>query len=137
MAEAVNHPAHYQAGGLEVIDIIELWGLDANFNLGNALKYILRHKAKGRPAEDLAKAQWYLKRSAEADRPFMRCRGARDSMIKQISTSFQLSIALERAIESIYLAANQSEDMQIGNLSIAYDAIDQHIRYNLVELVHA
>ena len=62
--DAVHHPAHYQtAAGIEAIDVIEaMVGLDGH--AANAIKYILRHKAKGRPAEDLAKARWYVMRLA-------------------------------------------------------------------------
>lgn len=58
--EAVNHPPHYQANGLEVIDVIEAFGL--GFRLGNAVKYILRAGRKGAALEDLNKARWYLDR---------------------------------------------------------------------------
>lgn len=62
--DAVNTPAHYQSGGtLQVIDVIEAWGL--GFHLGNAVKYILRAGRKGDRAEDLAKACRYLSRAAE------------------------------------------------------------------------
>lgn len=60
MAESVNHPAHYKAGGLEAIDVIEAFGL--GFCLGNAVKYILRAGRKGDAVEDLQKARWYLDR---------------------------------------------------------------------------
>ena len=60
MADAVNHPAHYNAGRFEVIDVIEDW--DCGFNDGNAIKYIARHRHKGKPVEDLRKAVWYLER---------------------------------------------------------------------------
>lgn len=55
-----DHPAHYNAGTIEVIDVIEDW--DLGFHLGNAVKYIARAKHKGRELEDLEKAQWYLER---------------------------------------------------------------------------
>ena len=58
--EAVNHPAHYQSNGIEVIDIIE--NFDLNFNLGNTVKYVLRAGKKGNKKEDLEKAVWYFKR---------------------------------------------------------------------------
>jgi len=61
--EAVNHPAHYQANGIEVIDIIE--NFDLNFNLGNTVKYVLRAGKKGNKKEDLEKAVWYLNRELE------------------------------------------------------------------------
>ena len=53
-------PTYYQQG-IEPIEIIRSWKL--NFNLGNALKYILRPgKAKtvASRIEDLRKAQTYL-----------------------------------------------------------------------------
>jgi len=60
--EMVNHPKHYISNNnIEVIDIIEGFELD-NFLLGNTLKYLLRHKMKGHPLEDLKKAKWYLDR---------------------------------------------------------------------------
>jgi len=66
--EMVNHPAHY--GGVdnvyEVIKVLEAWGLDKSFCLGNAVKYIARAKQKTPTLpgiiEDLAKAEWYLHR---------------------------------------------------------------------------
>jgi hypothetical protein len=61
MSDIVNHPDHYRAeSGLEVIDVIEAFGL--GFHLGNAVKYILRAGRKGERSEDLAKARWYLDR---------------------------------------------------------------------------
>jgi hypothetical protein len=61
--EAVNHPPHYQANGIEVIDVIE--NFDLNFNLGNTVKYVLRAGKKGSKKEDLEKAVWYLNRELE------------------------------------------------------------------------
>ena len=60
MGDMVNEPPHYRwlPMNIEAIDITELF----NFNLGNALKYILRSKHKGREIEDLKKAQWYIAR---------------------------------------------------------------------------
>ena len=63
VSDMVNEPPHYRwlPMGIEAIDITELF----NFNLGNALKYILRSKHKGREIEDLKKAQWYITREIE------------------------------------------------------------------------
>ena len=61
--EAVNSPAHYNQGTIEVIDAIEDWGLD--FNAGNVVKYVARHQHKTEPLEDLKKARWYLDRIIE------------------------------------------------------------------------
>lgn len=64
----VNHPSHYiwlkEKCGIEAIDITR----EFNFNLGNALKYILRsgnkeemgYTIKQKQIEDLKKAIWYL-----------------------------------------------------------------------------
>jgi len=62
MSDAVNHPSHYTAGKIEVIDFIE----DQNFpyHLGNAVKYICRagKKDPDKLVEDLQKAVWYINR---------------------------------------------------------------------------
>lgn len=62
--DPVNRPAHYTAGGIEVIDAIEAWGLDKDFCLANAVKYIARAGKKNpkKLVEDLRKAAWYLNR---------------------------------------------------------------------------
>jgi len=57
---AVDHPAHYNVGKIEVIDAIEDWNL--NFHLGNCVKYVARADHKNKPLEDLRKARWYLDR---------------------------------------------------------------------------
>lgn len=63
--ENVNHPKHYQGNGLEAIQVIEAFALD--FNLGNAVKYILRSGKKGEKREDLEKAIWYIRRAMNYD----------------------------------------------------------------------
>jgi hypothetical protein len=65
MREKVNHPKHY--GGednlYEAIKVIEAW--NANFNIGNVLKYISRCGKKDREIQELEKAAWYLNREIE------------------------------------------------------------------------
>lgn len=61
--ETVNHPNHYNVGGIEVIDFIESWNL--GFSLGNAIKYIARAPYKNNELEDLKKAKWYINREIE------------------------------------------------------------------------
>lgn len=61
MREMVNSPDHYRGESLlEAIDVIEDFNL--NFNLGNAIKYILRCNKKENCVQDLSKAMWYLNR---------------------------------------------------------------------------
>ena len=58
---AINHPSHY--GGdttYEAIKVIEAW--EADFCIGNTLKYLSRAGKKNDELEDLKKAQWYLER---------------------------------------------------------------------------
>lgn len=63
--DMVNKPPHYRKGGMEVIDIIETF-VGNNYRLGNVIKYLLRHSYKGKPLEDLKKAQYYLNREIKA-----------------------------------------------------------------------
>jgi len=63
MKEQVNNPDHYKANGMEAIDVIDAYEL--NFNLGNAIKYILRANKKGNKKVDLEKAVWYLNREID------------------------------------------------------------------------
>ncbi|MBQ4465372.1 MAG: DUF3310 domain-containing protein [Ruminococcus sp.] len=60
--DPVNHPAHYTAGGIEVIDFLEAWNFP--FHLANAIKYISRagRKDKNALVTDLKKAVWYINR---------------------------------------------------------------------------
>lgn len=66
--EAVNHPAHYTDGQIEVIDFIEDKGFLEGFCKGNAIKYISRAGKKhsngmsdiDKEIQDLEKAVWYL-----------------------------------------------------------------------------
>lgn len=69
MTETINHPPHY--GGdvkFEPIKIIHDWGL--GFSSGNALKYLLRAGRKGPWADDMRKAEWYLKDAYEMEEGF-------------------------------------------------------------------
>lgn len=63
--EAVNHPSHYQDGGLECIEVMRrVFGDDAvrTFCKLNAFKYVWRSgkKLKSSEQEDTKKAEWYL-----------------------------------------------------------------------------
>ena len=63
----VNHPAHYNTGKYESIDVmVETQGVNAvkNFCICNAFKYIYRHRFKN-GTEDIKKAIWYLNKYVE------------------------------------------------------------------------
>lgn len=62
-AEMVNHPAHYNTGGIECIEALAaatagLDGIEA-FCTANAIKYLWRWKWKN-GKQDLDKAIWYI-----------------------------------------------------------------------------
>ena len=63
MEDLVNHPTHYNSGGIECIQAIEAsMELEAfqGYLKGNILKYIWRMSYKGKALEDCKKSQWYL-----------------------------------------------------------------------------
>ena len=64
--EMVSHPNHYNKGDktYEPYRVISKWG--CNFNIGNAIKYLARYKAKWNPIEDLEKAKQYIDFEIEA-----------------------------------------------------------------------
>ena len=62
MSDNVNHPRHYNIGGLETIDIIESRLTKEEFVgylKGSKMKYDLRYPIKGNVEEDLAKSEWF------------------------------------------------------------------------------
>lgn len=70
--DLINHPPHYTAYPVEVIELTE----HLNFCRGNAVKYIARAGLKGGPEDeitDLEKARWYV------DRELRRLKVAREA----------------------------------------------------------
>jgi hypothetical protein len=65
-----TRPSHY--GGkdsvYEVFNVLEAWGLDKDFYLGNVIKYLARagKKNKSKEKEDLQKALVYLQRRIDS-----------------------------------------------------------------------
>ncbi len=65
MSDAVNHPGHYTAGGIECIEALKAALTPEEFRgflKGNAMKYLWRSNLKGAPLEDVRKAGWYRDR---------------------------------------------------------------------------
>ena len=70
MEEQVNHPSHYNQGGIECIDAMEAaLGTDRTiaFCHGNAFKYLWRagSKADNPASQDFKKARWYVDKAIE------------------------------------------------------------------------
>jgi hypothetical protein len=66
--DPVESPVHYNTGSVECIEAIKASMSDTEFKgylKGNAMKYLWRYDYKGKPVEDLKKAQWYLARLTE------------------------------------------------------------------------
>ena len=59
--DTVNHPPHYNNGGMECIDYIrqQLGDEFSSYCQGNVIKYLHRWRYKN-GIEDLRKAEWYL-----------------------------------------------------------------------------
>lgn len=66
MCEEVSN--YYKVGNIETIDVIESMGWGTGFNLGNAIKYIMRCEHKENKEADLKKAIWYLNRELGGDK---------------------------------------------------------------------
>lgn len=61
MSDNIHHPSHY-GGEIETIDFIrdKLGNGFVSYCIGNVIKYVSRYDKKGKPIEDLEKAQVYL-----------------------------------------------------------------------------
>lgn len=70
--DMVNHPPHYNQGGIECYKAIREAVKNTNgwegFCTGNAMKYLWRWKHKG-GKEDLKKAKWYIEKLLEEEEP--------------------------------------------------------------------
>lgn len=65
MSDMVQHPQHYNQGGIECIDAIKAatvgkTGIEA-FCVGNTFKYLWRFEEKN-GLQDVEKAKWYIER---------------------------------------------------------------------------
>jgi len=67
--DVVEKPAHYNNGSIEAIEYIKQQTGEGfkDYLYGNAIKYLHRHRYKGKPVEDLRKAVWYINRMMEEE----------------------------------------------------------------------
>jgi len=69
--DPVNHPPHYNQGGVECIEAIKAaLGQDGfiAYCKGQVIKYLWRADHKGNALQDAEKAEWYLKRAIREQR---------------------------------------------------------------------
>lgn len=103
MDDPVNHPAHYTQYPHEVIELTE----QLNFCMGNAVKYILRAPFKGREAEDLKKAKWYVERARKTD--CFEIFDDEDEAFYELVDSFRndlLSTLVDAAVDAVSLTGS-------------------------------
>ena len=127
-ATMIDHPAHYQtAVGIEAIDVIEA-AVGIEGHVANAIKYILRHRKKGRPAEDLEKALWYVLRLEGSG-----CRIRRENAISVVAASeavaaFEIDGPAARALLHLFdLVIAQSDRAYRARLRKVAVALDEAI----------
>jgi hypothetical protein len=100
--ETVNHPKHYMRNGIECIDVIEEFNLD--FDLGCALKYIVRCDAKATKEENLKKAAWYIQHRLDHPRDDHKAFVGKLGRVVEVSKAWRLPFYLELAVYNILLA---------------------------------
>lgn len=61
--DSINSPQHYRhlPNGIEAIDVSEHF----SGNIAQVIQYVIRHKHKGSPIEDLEKARWFITREIQ------------------------------------------------------------------------
>lgn len=71
--DEVTKPAHYNEGAVECIEAIKASMSADEFKgylKGNTIKYLWRYRYKGKPGQDLEKAQWYLNKLKETEKEY-------------------------------------------------------------------
>ncbi len=66
--DEVDRPQHYNSGKVEAIEAIKASMSHEEYLgylKGNTIKYLWRYRYKGKPLQDLNKAQWYLNKLKE------------------------------------------------------------------------
>ena len=105
MTDNIN-PSHYRQHAHECIEFTQ----HLNFNLGNAFKYIWRHKEKG-GREDLEKAIWYLERQRDDAPEFKKFKNKRYSELFDKLCLIDFDMDTHSALGAIlYAAADCTED---------------------------
>lgn len=125
MADAVNHPTHYNSHPVcEAIDVCE-W---LSFNLGNAVKYLWRAGQKEDANQDLKKAAWYLRaeyhRTLKSDE---RCAEQIRALAKILVRTPQTTVPLRTMFAAIGegLSSNKISELVYNGLGIPVPSIQK------------
>lgn len=114
MTDNIN-PSHYRQHAHECIEFTQ----HLNFNLGNAFKYIWRHKEKG-GREDLEKAVWYLERQRDDAPKFKKLKNKRYSELFDKLCLIDFDMDTHSALGAILYAA---VDCMEDDISWAIDCV--------------
>ncbi len=120
--DEIDHPKHYQACGgeleadgtpkYETIKVIESFGANNGFCMGNVIKYLLRAEYKGSCLDDLRKAGWYLNRYLSKKKDYPRYNSS------DVAKSWNLSESRSEILRAIF----------VGNSYQALDLLKEEIR---------
>lgn len=129
MADNVNHPAHYETGKFECIDVmVEVFGAEkvAAFCECNAFKYLYRCENKHEtPQEDWEKARWYINKALELTGQETAEKPLREGIYaKEVSAKPDVQIGAVLVDISEYLTAE--EQLRLLNedvMDVLYDAL--------------
>lgn len=105
-------PDYYKADGIEAKKVIKAFRL--NYNLGNVVKYVLRHARKGTPLLDLQKAMEYLK-EAIADQQMIDEEPGEVKAIKPLRPSTPWSVSLEEFMKAPHIDEEDDKFFEINN----------------------
>ena len=110
--EAINHPNHYNKGGMEVAVAMDLLNFPSQW-LGHALKYACRSPHKGKELEDLKKAVWCTRRACSYN-AYRWDQWLEAPRLKTIASALLLGIPEDRPwtrsfIETLLLAGTNSD----------------------------
>ncbi|WP_304675225.1 DUF3310 domain-containing protein [Neisseria polysaccharea] len=108
MTDNIN-PSHYRQHAHECIEFTQ----HMNFNLGNAFKYIWRHKEKG-GREDLEKALWYLERQRDDAPKFKKLRDKMHCKMYDKLCLVNFDMDTNAALAAILCVALEYDEDQIG-----------------------
>ena len=118
--DLINHPAHYNSGKVEAIDYLDSIGAGRKFCVGNAIKYMARADHKGKKAEDLKKARFYVQHLLDTLEDVTDLRDIKITSTLTIACDWKLSDDLTAALIGVVAGDKR-------NLELAVDALSREI----------
>ena len=108
--DAIN-PKHYEhISGVETIQV----NREMSFDVGCAFKYVLRHKDKGNPLQDLTKARWYLADAFKHESPIWNHPGRHTWAAMQLTKMWEAET--DPAVRTFFRALLNLDLMTAGDV---------------------